>query len=80
MKTLSSVQQKIAILDFLTYARANSISGLSAYLPARHPALGGVKQIRVLKDVLAIGYDELGNRICLTLAGKVVQLFEGEKV
>ncbi len=66
MKAITS-QQKALILNFLQVARSNGLQSLSAYLPARHPALGsGIKQIRVLKDVLAVGYDELGNRICLT--------------
>lgn len=63
------------IIDFIKTAQTNNITYLFAYLPFNHPLIktNQVRQIRALKDVLASGVDELGNRVVLTTSGTVLQ-------
>ena len=63
------------VLDFIRTAQVNGITNLSAYLPRNHPLVlsNQVRQIRKLNDVIAQGFDELGNRVVLTTQGTVLQ-------
>lgn len=63
------------VIDFIKTAQSNGITHLWAYLPFHHPLVKSnqVRQIRVLKDVLASGIDELGNRVMLLSNGTVQQ-------
>lgn len=68
-------QQQAAIVDFVTVAKSNGIANIWAALPRSHRLVAGnvVGQIRKVKDVLAEGWDELGNRVSLTADLRVIQ-------
>jgi len=68
-------QQQAAIVDFVTVAKSNGIANIWAALPRSHRLVAGnvVGQIRKVKDVLAEGWDELGNRVFLTADLRVIQ-------
>lgn len=68
-------QQQAAIVDFVAIAQGNGIANIWAALPRSHRLVAGnvVGQIRKVKDVLAEGWDELGNRISLTADLRVIQ-------
>jgi hypothetical protein len=63
------------IVDFVEAARLNGITNLWAYLPKSHYLIKTNKaaQIRKVSDCVACGFDELGNRVRLTLDGRVLQ-------
>lgn len=63
------------IVDFIQAAQANGITNLWAYLPKTHHLIktNQVSQIRKVKDCLAMGFDELGNRVRLTTDCQVIQ-------
>lgn len=63
------------IVDFIQSAKDNGLINLWAYLPRDHQLIKSnkVAQIRKVNDVLAFGFDELGNRVVLTKDCKVVQ-------
>jgi hypothetical protein len=65
-----------AIIDFVKIAQTNGISNITAALPRTHELVisNQVRQIRKIKDVLAVGFDELNNKIVLTVDCKVLQL------
>jgi hypothetical protein len=68
-------QQQAVIADFVAIAKGNGITNIWAALPRNHHLVVGnaVGQIRRVKDVIAEGWDELGNRICLTTDLRVLQ-------
>ena len=68
-------QQQAAIVDFVFIAQGNGIANIWAALPRNHRLVASnvVGQIRKVKDVLAEGWDELGNRISLTADLRVIQ-------
>ena len=68
------LQQQL-IVDFVLTARDNGVRQLWAALPASHALVrtNKVGQIRKVKDALAQGFDELGNRIRLTPDLRVLQ-------
>lgn len=63
------------IVDFLEAAMLNGIVNLWGYLPSNHYLIktNKVAQIRKVKDCLAFGFDELGNRVRLTPDCRVIQ-------
>ena len=75
MKNSTTRQQQAAILDFVAVAKSNGVANIWAALPRSHRLVVGgvVGQIRKVKDVLAEGWDELGNRIFLTADLRVLQ-------
>ena len=68
-------QQQAAIVDFVAVAQINGVANIWAALPRNHRLVAGnaVGQIRRVKGVIAEGWDELGNRICLTSDLRVIQ-------
>jgi hypothetical protein len=72
---MTTHQQRAMILDFIQVARGNGITQLWAALPRDHALVRAnhVGQIRVVKDALARGRDELGNRVRLTPDLRVIQ-------
>jgi hypothetical protein len=63
------------IEDFIKTAQLNGLRNLWAFVPRTHKLVktNQVAQIRKLKDCLACGYDELGNRVRLTTDCRVIQ-------
>jgi hypothetical protein len=68
-------QQQAAIVDFVAVAKINGVANIWAALPRNHHLVVGnaVGQIRRVKDVIAEGWDDLGNRIFLTTDLRVLQ-------
>jgi hypothetical protein len=75
MKNSTTRQQQAAIVDFVAVAKSNGIANIWAALPRNHRlvASNAVGQIRRVKDAIAEGWDELGNRIFLTADLRVLQ-------
>jgi hypothetical protein len=75
MKNSTTRQQQAAIVDFVFIAQGNGITNIWAALPRNHRLVAGnaVGQIRRVKDAIAEGWDELGNRIFLTADLRVLQ-------
>jgi hypothetical protein len=73
--TKLTAKQHMVMMDFLATARTNSINNLHACVPSSHPLFrtNKVRQIRVVTDSLAEGWDELGNRVRLTPDLRVLQ-------
>ncbi|MEY2875878.1 MAG: hypothetical protein RLZZ373_3249 [Pseudomonadota bacterium] len=70
-----------AIADFMAVAAANGVRVIAAALGADSELVrtNRVKQIRVIKDRLAYGFDELGNVVALCADGFIRQFCgEGE--
>jgi hypothetical protein len=69
------MRKELAIVDFVTVAKSNGITNIWAALPRNHNLVwkNNVGQIRKVKDVLAFGFDELGNRVTLTTDLRVIQ-------
>lgn len=70
-------KQQAAIADWIETARRNGLRNLWAALPTTHPMMNGPQrpgQIRVVRDAIAQGWDELGYRIVLTPDLAVLQL------
>jgi hypothetical protein len=67
-------QQRI-ITDFIKAAVENGACDIWAALPVNHPLVANrtTRQIRKIKDVLAVYWDELGNKVCLTTELRVIQ-------
>ena len=63
------------IIDFIQTARLNGVTNLWAHLPRTHVLIrtNQVAEIRKVKDCLAFGFDELGNRISLTTDRRIIQ-------
>ena len=62
-------KQQAAIADWIATARVNGLRNLWAALPTTHPLMRVSQrpgQIRVVRDAIAEGWDELGNRVVLT--------------
>ncbi len=69
-------KQQAAIADWIVTARANGLRNLWAALPTAHPLMRGPQrpgQIRVVKEHIAQGWDELGNRVVLTPDLAIIQ-------
>lgn len=75
-----SIKQQRMVEDFIKVALDNGAFNIWAYLPRSHklfqytPGKHDIRQIRVLKDELAMYKDELGNLIVLTSEGVVKQM------
>jgi hypothetical protein len=65
----------VLIVSFIQTAKANGLTNLWAALPRTHALIRGnqVAQIRRVTDTLALGFDELGNRVRLTADRRVIQ-------
>jgi hypothetical protein len=63
------------IVHFIQTARLNGLTNLWAALPSSHALIRGnqVAQIRRVTDTLALGFDELGNRVSLTADRRIIQ-------
>jgi formate dehydrogenase maturation protein FdhE len=75
-----TAKQEMLIVDFVKVAKSNGASRIDAALPAKHPLMVSGKGfdmhcIRVVKDVLAIYKDELGNRVALMADTNTVKQF-----
>ena len=68
-------KSRALIVDFIEAAMLNGITNLWAHLPKDHPLIktNKVGQIRKVKDCLACGFDDLGNRVMLTTDCRVIQ-------
>jgi hypothetical protein len=68
-------KQNMVMMDFLATAKTNSLTNLAACVPSSHPMFktNQVRQIRVVTDAIAWGWDELGNRVRLTSDLRVLQ-------
>jgi hypothetical protein len=68
-------KQHMVMMDFLATAKTNSLNNLAACVPSSHPMFktNQVRQIRVVTDAIAWGWDELGNRVRLTSDLRVLQ-------
>ena len=66
--TKLTAKQNMVMMDFLSTAKTNGIDRLCACVPSSHPMFrtNQVRQIRVVTDAIAWGWDELGNRVRLT--------------
>ena len=76
MYSTTTRAQQAAIVDFIATARINGIRDLRACLPTSHPMMqpsNRPNQIRKVKDAIAEGWDELGNRVRLTADLRVLQ-------
>ena len=73
---MNTAKQHSAIIDFINTARSNGITSITAALPATHELVTAnqVRQIRAIKAHLAVGFDELGNKVVLTKSLQVLQL------
>ena len=74
--TKVTAKQQYLIQNFIATAKINGISHLYAALPLTHYLMVDkkIKQIRVIKDSIASGLDELENLVILTPDGYVKQL------
>jgi hypothetical protein len=63
------------IVDFVQAAQINGLVNIWANLPASHYLIKSnqVKQIRKVTDCVAMGFDDLGNRVRLTPDCRVIQ-------
>ena len=73
--TKLTAKQHMVMMDFLATAKTNAISHLAACVPSSHAMFrtNQVRQIRVVTDAIAQGFDELGNRVRLTPDLRVLQ-------
>lgn len=73
--TKLTAKQNMVMMDFLANAKTNGITNFCACVPSSHPMFrtNQVRQIRVVTDAIACGFDELGNRIRLTPDLRVLQ-------
>jgi len=73
--TKLTAKQQMVMIDFLATAKTNSLTNLAACVPSNHPMYktNQVRQIRVVTDAIAWGWDELGNRVRLTPDLRVLQ-------
>ena len=69
------MQHTKLIVDFIKAAQENGACDIWAALPRDHALVvdRSARQIRKVKDVLAVYWDELGNKICLTTQLRVIQ-------
>ena len=70
-------KQQAAIANWLEAARRNGLRNLWVALPTTHPLMKVSQrpgQIRVVRDAIAEGFDELGYRIVLTPDLAILQL------
>ena len=73
--TKLTAKQNMVMMDFLATAKINSLTNLAACVTTSHPLFrtNQVRQIRVVTDAIAWGWDELGNRVRLTPDLRVLQ-------
>jgi hypothetical protein len=73
--TKLTAKQNMVMMDFLATAKTNGINRLCACVPSSHQMFrtNQVRQIRVVTDAIAWGFDELNNRIRLTPDLRVLQ-------
>jgi len=73
--TKLTTKQRMVMLDFLATAKTNGINNLCACVPSSNTMFktNQVRQIRVVTDAIAWGFDELNNRIRLTPDLRVLQ-------
>jgi len=75
MYSTTTRKEQAAIVDFVATAKDNGITNIWACLPKTHRLVvtNQVGQIRKIKDAIAEGWDELGNRVRLTADLRVIQ-------
>jgi hypothetical protein len=73
--TKLTAKQHMVMMDFLSTAKTNGINRLCACVTSSHLMFktNQVRQIRVVTDAIAWGWDELGNRVRLTPDLRVLQ-------
>lgn len=73
---MNTYKQQSAVIDFIKTAQNNGINNITAALSVKHELIvsNQVRQIRKIKDYLAVGFDELGNKVVLTKNLQVLQL------
>jgi hypothetical protein len=73
--TKLTAKQNMVMMDFMAVAKTNGVQILFACVPASSELFktNKVRQIRVVTDAIAWGFDELGNRIRLTPDLRVLQ-------
>jgi hypothetical protein len=73
--TKLTAKQNMVMMDFMAVAKTNGVQILFACVPASSELFktNKVRQIRVVTDAIAWGFDELGNRISLTPDLRVLQ-------
>lgn len=69
------MKNQCLIVDFIEVAKLNGLTNLWAHLPKNHHLIktNQVGQIRKVTDCLAMGFDELGNKVRLTNDCRVIQ-------
>jgi hypothetical protein len=73
--TKLTAKQNMVMMDFLASAKTNGITSFAACVPSSHAMFktNQVRQIRVVTDAIAWGFDELNNRIRLTPDLRILQ-------
>ena len=73
--TKLTAKQNMVMMDFMAVAKTNGVQILFACVPSSHTMFrtNQVRQIRVVTDAIAWGFDELGNKIRLTPDLRVLQ-------
>lgn len=73
-------QQRYAAYDFIKVADTNGLRNVRAALGSSDELVRShkVREIRVIKDAIAEGWDELGNRTILTRDLRILQLVGAE--
>jgi hypothetical protein len=73
--TKLTAKQHMVMMDFMAVAKTNGVQILFACVPTSSELFktNKVRQIRVVTDAIAWGFDELGNRIRLTPDLRVLQ-------
>jgi hypothetical protein len=73
--TKLTAKQNMVMMDFMAVAKTNGVQILFACVPASSELFktNKVRQIRVVTDAIAWGFDELGNKIRLTPDLRVLQ-------
>lgn len=76
----ATAKQAAQIAAFIADTAENGIRLYAAALPRNHKLIESrkVRQIRVVKDELAYGFDELGHKVTLTSDGRVLQILCSE--
>jgi hypothetical protein len=73
--TKLTAKQNMVMMDFMAVAKTNGVQILFACVPASSELFKTkkIRQIRVVTDAIAWGFDELGNKIRLTPDLRVLQ-------
>jgi hypothetical protein len=76
----ATAKQTAQIAAFIADTAANGVRLYAAALPRGHKLIASrnIIQIRVVKNELAYGFDELGHKVVLTADGRVLQILCSE--